>query len=152
MNYFIFHEFLHLVIALVVGLVAYALFKQKRLIFLSLVVSLGVDFDHLADYFNYFGLNLQNPVTDIDYFCLSGKLFIPLHAWEFLPVLFILAWKLENLRGVFITIALALTGHYLLDQFSHAMLPLGYSFLFRLSQNFDINAVSWGCRLNGIIP
>lgn len=149
---FLLHEFLHLVIALIVGLVVYTLFREKKLIFLALLVSLGIDFDHLFDYFYYFGFNLHNPIAGPDFFCLSGKLFIPLHAWELLPILVVLAIKFNKLQGIFFTIVLALLGHYLLDQFSHAMLPLGYSFLFRLSQNFDINAVSWGCRLNGIIP
>lgn len=148
MNYFIFHEFLHLAIAILVGFLAAFVFKQKRLIFLSLVVSLGIDLDHLADYFYYFGLNLRNPITGPDFFCLSGKLLIPLHAWEFLPILLILTWRLEKLRGILMTVALALAGHYLLDQFSNATFPLGYSLIFRLSQNFDINTVSWGCSLN----
>lgn len=144
---FLFHEFLHLAIAILVGFLAAFVFKQKRLIFLSLVVSLGIDLDHLADYFYYFGLDFQNPVIGLDFFCLSGKLLIPLHTWEFLPVLFILAWKLEKLRGIFITIALALTGHYLLDQFSHAVFPFGYSLIFRIANGFDINVATWGCRL-----
>lgn len=152
MSGFLFHEFLHLTIAVAIGLVSYVFFRQKKLIPLSLLVSFGVDFDHLFDYFHYFGFFPQNPITGPDFFCLSGKLFIPLHAWEFLPVLLILAWKLEKLKGVFITIALALTGHYLLDQFSHAIFPLGYSLIFRFTQNFDINAVSWGCKINGTVP
>lgn len=146
MNGFLLHEFFHFLIGLGVGLIGYWFFKQKRLIPLAIFVSLGIDIDHVVDYFHYFGLNLHLPYGGPDYFCLSGKLFIPLHAWEFLPILLILALKFSRLRGVFLTISLALAGHYFLDQFSHAMLPLGYSFLFRLSQNFDINAVSWGCR------
>lgn len=147
MGYFFIHELFHLLIALLVGVLSFAIFKKKAVFLISLVVSLGVDLDHLFDYLSYFGLNLRSPITGPDYFCLSGKLFIPLHAWELLPLLFALTFIKPRWRYIFTTISLSLAGHFFLDQLSNGMYPLGYSLLFRLINSFDINAVSWGCLL-----
>lgn len=148
MNGLVLHESFHFLIGLGIGLIGYCLFRQKKLIPLAILASLGIDIDHLIDYFHYFGLGFYFPYGGIDYFCLSGKLFIPLHAWEFIPVLLILGWRFKRVRGGCVTLALSLAGHYFLDQFTNAVLPLGYSFIFRLLHNFNINAVTWGCTLH----
>lgn len=151
MNGFLLHEFFHFLIGLGIGLISYWLFRQKKLISLAIFMSLGIDIDHLVDYFHYFGPKFANPVNGLDFFCLSGKLFIPLHAWEFLPILFFLGIKFRKTREIFWTIALVLAGHYFLDQFSHDVFPLGYSFVFRLLTHFNINAATWGCTLQGAV-
>jgi len=145
-SFFVTHEILHLLIGLLVGVLALFLFKKKKLILLSLIVTFGIDLDHLVDYFHYFGLNFQDPIAGPDFFCLSGKLFIPLHAWELIPLLIILSFVFKNKKVIFLSVVLALLGHYLLDQFSNGMCPFGYSLIYRFLNNFDINIVSFGCK------
>lgn len=147
MDSFLLHELSHLTIGLIVGFILNFFFKKKNLIFLALAISILVDIDHLFDYFLYYGLSLHSPISGSNYFCLSGKLYILLHAWEYLPLILFLALYFKKLKAFLITIFLSLAGHYFLDQFTNSIYPLGYLLIYRLVNNFDINIASWGCLL-----
>lgn len=148
MNFFITHEIFHLIISLLIGFWFFIKKHNFRYLAVSIIVSLGLDIDHLFDYFHYFGLTIVNPITGPDFFCLSGKLLVPFHSWELVILGFLLGMFFRRWRSVFLMLSVVILGHLLLDQFSYHMYPLAYSFLYRLYFKFNINQVSWGCFTN----
>lgn len=145
MSFFITHEIFHLIIGLFIGFCFWVKWQKLRYLFVSVIASLALDIDHLFDYFHYFGLALANPITGPDFFCLSGKLIVPFHSWELVIASILLGIWSKRFRGISLMIAVIITGHLLLDQFSYRMHPLAYSFLNRVYSEFNINSVSWGC-------
>lgn len=140
------HELLHFLISTGVAAIAYYKFKNIKVIFLSYLIGMGVDADHLFDYFAYSGITLFsfNHFLNAEYFCPSGHLFILFHAWEWL-ILMLLLSRIKIFRPWVYVIFLALLGHLIFDQISNNMAATGYFITLRIINGFDINKVSYGC-------
>lgn len=146
-NAFFFHELVHLLITTLIAFFIWRRFRDFRLILVVFLFGIFIDIDHWFDYFAWFGLkiNLVNFFNVASYVHQSGKVYIPLHGWEWLPI-FWLAGKLIGrkikMRGLEWAMTLSYLGHLLWDNFSFTHHPLAYSVFFRLKNNFSLKSFS----------
>ena len=133
-------EFIHFSLGLIIGLIGFYIWKDKRLIWLSLAVSMLIDLDHLVDYWLYLGyldFNLREFLSG-NYFCASGKLYIFFHGYEYSIVLFFLSLIIKKYRKYFLVGAIAILAHLFFDLISNNVSFLDYSIIFRIIHNFSI--------------
>ena len=84
-------ELLHLFLSLLVGFIVWKIWKKPLVSFASAIVGgFLIDADHLFDYFVAFCWKFSLP----DFlagrqFLASDRLFLPLHGWEYVIVLFV---------------------------------------------------------------
>jgi len=146
-NLIFLHELIHFLLTSLIALFFWHRFKDKRLILVIFFFGFFIDIDHWFDYFVHFGLviNLKNFFNVASYVYPSGKVYIPLHGWEFI-IIFWLTGKLIGrkikMRGLEWAISFAYLGHLLWDNFSFVHHPLAYSFIFRLINNFSLKSFS----------
>ena len=140
-------EIVHVVVSLVVGLLLYYKYRKCSLIFLALAVGLFIDFDHIIDYVLYVGITnfSLTEFLQVRFFNESGKIYNVLHGWEWGAALLVLAYFWKKQRPVILTIALAMLTHIMTDQLTIAYYAgghfiAGYSFIFRLINNFNAHA------------
>lgn len=136
------HEFIHLFLSLAVGFALWAVYKDKRLIIVSLISGVLIDVDHWIDYFLYFGFNfnLKNFLDVSNYMVPAKKIYVLLHGWEYLPILFWVGsrWGRKiKLNGLPWAIVLPYGLHLIVDNLNVWRSPLVYSFLYRLFNSFN---------------
>jgi hypothetical protein len=134
-------ESIHLGFSLLAGTVCFLIFDNFWLIPIALIVGFFIDIDHLFDYFNYFGRsgfkNLKNFFRVKTYFDSKGKAYMPLHAFEYLPLFWILG-HLIGFEGLSWTLFLSYLFHLLWDNFSlRNHHPLAYFIIYRAVKGFD---------------
>ncbi|HRZ86345.1 MAG TPA: hypothetical protein P5287_00870 [bacterium] len=130
------HEAIHLIVALLLCVLVYRWYQAWSLIFLLLGITLLMDADHLFDCYKVFGgnFNIQDFVLG-KYWASTSSLFVPLHSWEIVIAAWLFCWYIGRV-DIGLVIALAMSGHILVDQFTYAMHPLAYSFIFRAAHGF----------------
>lgn len=136
------HLFLHFSVAVLLGYVAGRYFGYPGLCLVAAILGgFLIDFDHILEYFLVFG-----PHFNVTYFLqgrqflISGKTYLWFHAWEWLPILALLAWSLKRepaLQVFVITLTLAMAVHIFSDCLINHYPPKFYSFSYRASQNFS---------------
>lgn len=146
-NAFFFHELIHLLITVLISFFIWRRFRDFRLILVVFLFGIFIDIDHWFDYFAWFGskINLSNFFNVASYVHQSGKVYILLHGWEWLPIFWLtgkLIGRKIKMRGLEWAIFLSFLGHLLWDNFSFPHHPLAYSFLFRLINNFSLKSFS----------
>lgn len=144
-NLFFLYEGQHIFITLAISLFLFWRYRNWRLIPICFLFGFFIDADHLVDYFSYSGLNfnLQNFFNTKSYMIPSGKIYVPLHGWEFAIVFWLISrWigKKKKINGPEWAISLPFLAHLLIDNFTFVHHPLAYSLLFRLLNGFDIVA------------
>lgn len=144
-RYLIISELQHFLVTLVIALFLYRRYRDWRLIFVSFAFGFFIDLDHWFDYLAYFGLNinLSNFFNPGSYMRPSGKIYVPLHGWEFIPVFGAVSKIFEKrlkIRGLMWAVVFPYTAHLFLDSFSFPHHPLGYSFFYRLLNNFSLES------------
>lgn len=148
------HETTHLVISFLTGIFVFKVFstKEKNRLFslsISLLTAFAggilVDLDHFIDYFFAFGLKFR-----LDYFIKGyqflklDKLYIPLHSWELIILLFLLLLIFMNFKNfitlkiIILAFILALFFHLIVDTVTNNVTFQGYSFFYRMRHNFDL--------------
>ena len=138
----IIHLFIHLFFAILTGYLAGKYFKKLELgILCGFIGGFLIDFDHVLEYFLVYGLSF-----DLMYF-LQGRQFlisdqvrIWFHAWEYLPLLLLLAFifrKKEAVRVALITLAFAGGVHLLSDSVINRQPLKFYSLINRASVDFS---------------
>ena len=137
------HEAIHVLISLGVAFFVVYLFKDKRLGIIAFLIGVFIDLDHWFDYFAWFGfkINLRNFFNVSTYIHPAGKVYIPLHGWEWLPIFWLigkLIGRKIKMKGLEWAIFLSVLGHLLWDNFCFTHHPLSYSFFFRLLTNFSL--------------
>jgi hypothetical protein len=139
------HETVHILISLLVALLIWRVFMDKKTAILAFLVGILLDVDHLFDYFSWFGFqdNFKNFFNVASYIHPSGKVYVPLHGWEWLPF-FWLTGKFFNkkikTKGLEWAILFSVLVHLIWDNFSFIHHPWAYSFFFRLFNNFDLRS------------
>lgn len=133
--------FEHFVPVLFVGGAAAVLFDDWGLVVISLATGWLIDMDHLVDlgFFlskksNSFDLAL---VKSGSYFKLNKKVILPLHAWEW-PVLWFLVWHWQGENGVAVAGAGSWLIHLAQDQFRNGVGPWAYFLIFRAKNKFSL--------------
>ncbi len=142
MNFLIFHESVHIIVALLISSALYLRYKNLKLVLIALIVSIFLDIDHLIDYLNYaIATNNFSFPFATDYFHGSDKVIVLFHGWEWVPVLWVIGKKLgkkNNIRGLEWWIVFPYLGHLLVDQFSYTSNPFAYFLTFRILTGFNI--------------
>ena len=104
---------------------------------LTVFLGLLVDFDHVFDYireekrFDFKDMFIKSYMGDFK------KLYIVFHAYEYIPVAWIISFIIKDWTfGTVFTIAYL--SHMLPDQFTNNTKPFGYFFIYRLMKNFSM--------------
>lgn len=137
------HLSIHFLLAVVSSLLAGYYFKEKIVSFLAgIVAGFFIDLDHALEYllvfkghfnFQYFFEGRQ--------FLTSEQLHLWFHAWELVPVLFIIAWLFRRQRVVkIIAITMAFAGavHLATDVVINQVSPKFYLLGYRASRDFQM--------------
>lgn len=157
MSYLALTEVLHFSIALVLFLGFLRSYKWWVAAF-ALVFGFFIDADHLFDY-GYYLVKFKQPFRLAEFlstgmFGRTGKIFVPLHAWELVVVLLLFSlifrlgrfkasrWKL--LSQILLVSGVALAAHVLTDFFTNNMSFLSYSLIWRWINGFDVWVVCGG--------
>ena len=130
---------------LAAGAFGAVLFLSKSFLWatLAFLINIFLDVDHLFDYWLANGFNLDfkkfvRQTLGYDHYCKkSGKIFVPLHSWELLLLLFATSWFV-NIPQLGSALAFGFLPHLIWDQITYAKRPLMYSFIFRALKNFDL--------------
>lgn len=136
------HLTIHFLVALLVGYLAGLYFKKMSLALMAGVIGgFFIDLDHLLEYFFYYGyhFNLSYFLEGRE-FLLSDKIHLIFHAWEYAPLLFLIAYLLRKKRSLAIficTLSLAGFFHIFSDVFINRYPLKFYSISYRASQNFS---------------
>lgn len=142
---FFFHELIHFLLCLVIGLLFYWRYKDLRLIFFSFLAGFFIDIDHLLDYTYWAGwhFNLNDFFNPSLYVYGTNKVFVLLHGWEYLPVIYLLTKKINRkMPGITYVLIISYFFHLLFDQFLSAGNIFSYSIIFRILNNFSFGAFS----------
>lgn len=144
---FLEHELIHLVLTLLVVWFLFWRFKDWRLILTAFLFGIFIDLDHWFDFFHYFKLNFNFfDFFDVSSYMLpSGKIYVLLHGWEFIPVFGLVGKILERklkIKGFMMAAVFSYTLHLFWDNLATSSHPLGYFFIYRLLNNFDIKVFS----------
>jgi hypothetical protein len=99
-----------------------------------------IDLDH---YLEYWLLRKKFPyrykdLVDFCWYNEEKKLYLLFHAYEYVFVLWFLIF-FSGLRQVWLGLAIGLTIHLVLDQFTNPIKPLFYFLTFRIKNQFDKN-------------
>ncbi len=136
------HLFIHFILAVLAGLLVGHYFDKEKLgIIAGVLGGFLIDLDHVLEYFFTFGLhfNLNYFLTGRG-FLISNKIFLVFHAWEYIPILLIIAWLLRRRKNISIFL-LALTFgaivHMTSDCFLNNYPPRNYSIIYRAVKRFD---------------
>jgi len=104
---------------------------------LSLVFGALVDLDHFIDYWYSEGRVCFDLHTFLRtrYWQKSGRIFIFFHAFEYLPLVF-LVWQALKGRKWAVAATAAMSSHVLADHLVNELRPMGYFILYRLAHGF----------------
>jgi len=131
-------ELVHFSLAFLVGVICYLNFGNPWLILVALAFGFLIDVDHLFDYFAHFGFKFNlKEFLQINYMESSGKIFVLLHAWELVPVFWLVGFCFE-VPGLSWTMSGAYLGHLLWDQVHFPHHPLMYFLIFRSHHKFNL--------------
>lgn len=137
------HEFFHFLLSTFAALIVWRKKGNFKLIFLtSILAGFFVDIDHLFDYVIAFGLsfNLQHFLAGYQFLKIN-RLYIPLHAYEYIPLLLVSAYfikKYKMIQTLFVTIALSLFLHLAFDSMVNEIPVKSYFITYRISKNFEL--------------
>ncbi len=136
------HESIHVILSLTVAYIVWKLYKKPLPAIIGAVSGgLLIDFDHLFDYFLAFGTKLNVSYFLHGYaFLKSDKIYVPLHAWEWVILLVIIVTisKSKILKSILLSCALALFLHLLVDVKVNHVTFLGYSIIYRTENKFEL--------------
>jgi hypothetical protein len=136
------HLFIHFILAVFAGFLVGRHFGKVKLgIIAGVIGGFLIDVDHILEYFFTFGLHF-NFIYFIEgrQFLISNKILLIFHAWEYIPVLLIIAWLLRRRRNIYVfLLALTLGGavHLVSDCLINGYSPRNYSLIYRLGKNFN---------------
>ena len=139
------HLSIHFAMAVLSGLaigISFRRFVDWRLgLMAGILGGFLIDLDHVIEYFLVFGshFNLQYFLEGRQ-FLISDKVRLVFHAYEYFPLLLVLAYLLRQKKKVAIfLLALAFSGlvHLVSDSFINNYPPRNYSIIYRASKQFS---------------
>jgi hypothetical protein len=142
------HLSIHFLVAILVGYLAGRYFKKRSITFIAAITGgFFIDLDHVLEYFFYYGLHFNlNYFLAGREFLLSNKIHLFFHAWEYIPILFLVSYllrKRKNLAIFILALCIAGTFHLISDVFINKYPFKFYSISYRASQNFlSVNLLS----------
>lgn len=137
------HELIHVGTYTFLAFSMIIAFKPEKFpfknLFLGLIVTIGMDADHLLDYFLYKGnfvLDLQEFLNS-NYFESLGKTYVLFHAWEWVVLLLFIYLASKKRYSFILFIALGIFAQVLVDSLSYGFNWRVYFITYRLLNNFD---------------
>jgi len=137
------HELVHITAYLLLAFTLIIFLKLKEIpykdILLGLLVTVGMDVDHLFDFFLYKGkitFNIKEFI-ELNYFELLGKTYIPLHAWEWVALLLIIYLVLKKKYRCILFVALGVFAQLLIDSLAYGFDWRVYFITYRYLNNFN---------------
>lgn len=139
------HLLIHFISGIFAGLITFFIWKQ-------LIVSLSagitgaflIDCDHLFDYFLVFGtkFNLRYFLKHYQ-FLLCEKLYIPLHGFEFVILLFFGTFIVQNIvfKSILLAFAIGLLIHLISDVWMNDIPFKSYWLIVRIINNYEAKAL-----------
>ena len=140
------HLSIHLFFALASGYLVGLYFKKIEPGLLGgLLGGFFIDLDHVLEYFLVFGLRFNLfSFLEGQQFLKSEQIFILFHAWEYLPLLLILAWLVRRKRALMVfvlALAFGLLVHLISDCLINNYPPRNYSLLYRWQVGFQAERI-----------
>ncbi len=121
------------------GLAVYASLNSLGAALACLITGVFVDLDHLIDYYNHFGIELNlkkfyrncyGPRQKLD------KIYLVLHGYEYLIPLTLLIFLVDS-KKIVIGAAVGFLQHMVLDQFGNKVKPFAYFITYRWAKGFS---------------
>ena len=143
----VFHLSLHVLTALLAGLISWLLFENPLISFIGgFVGGVFIDLDHLIDYFLAFRWRWRISYFLKGYqFLKSDKVYVLFHGWEYIIFLGLVLLMMDMSSSVFVglfALGLGALFHLVVDTFvNHGMTVQGYSFFYRLKRRFDVEKI-----------
>lgn len=140
------HLLIHFIVAVLSGYVIGRAFNRVKLgIIFGILGGFLIDLDHVLEYFMVYGLtfNLQY-FFESRQFLVSEKIRLYFHAWEYLPILLILAYifkKKETIKIALITLAFAGILHLISDVIINNYYFKYYSLYYRAERNYESSEI-----------
>jgi len=136
------HLAIHFFVAVLVGYLAGRYFKKMSLAMVAAIMGgFFIDLDHVLEYFFYYGLHFNlTYFLEGRQFILSNTVYLIFHAWEYIPLLLLIAYLLRKKRALSIfifTLCLAGAVHLVSDVFINDYPFKFYSISYRASQHFS---------------
>src|SRR5680860_83073 len=135
------HMLIHFTLAVLSGYLIGRFFNKEKIgLIFGVLGGFLIDLDHVLEYFLVFGLNFNlQYFLESRQFLVSDQVRLYLHAWEYLPILLIIAYifrKKKNIKVALITLAFAGTVHLISDVFINNYYFKYYSLYYRASLNY----------------
>lgn len=132
------HELLHILILIPPALFLWKRYQRKDLVVLLFILGIGMDVDHLLEYFLVFDHWSLTFFLSGDSFLKLDRVIIFFHGWEYVLLLsFLLFHSRKRRKPVILAVLLGITGHLVWDQLSNTSNPLGYFILYHLLHGFS---------------
>lgn len=140
----------HLSLSLLIAIFIYHKWKKLAPSLIgALSGGLFLDIDHLVDYYLAFGTNFNITYFLKGYeFLKSDKIYVFLHAWEWVLLLFVLTLIISrfNLKksvklitvSLLLSFNLGLASHLTIDTFTNKTIFQAYFLTYRLYRNFEL--------------
>jgi hypothetical protein len=127
----------HVIASAGLGAIFWAKSRDPWTMVLSLAFGVLVDLDHFIDYWYSEGRICFDARTFLKtrYWQRSGRVFVLFHAFEYLPVVFVV-WQAFKGRRWAVAATAAMSSHLLADHFINELGPLGYFILYRAAHGF----------------
>ena len=140
----------HAVFSLIAGFISWKIFgRNKKSLLLSLTFALiagvGIDIDHLFDYFMAFGFHFNyQSFIDGENFLKTGKAYIFFHAFEYTLIFGLLSAfaKSKKMKMIFMALSLGILFHLLTDILLFSIPMKIYFLSYRIFNNFVIELSS----------
>jgi hypothetical protein len=131
----------HIIISVSIGIALYAIFRSAALSISAMVTGIFIDLDHVFDYFREYGLRLDlKHFFYVFYETLFKRIVLPLHSWELVIILGIMAAMLDWNPIVTGTV-IGAGGHLIADQIYNKGNLFAYLFLYRVIHNFKTSKI-----------
>jgi membrane-bound metal-dependent hydrolase YbcI (DUF457 family) len=136
------HLLIHFFLAVIVGYLAGRYFKKINIgVIVGICGGFLIDLDHVLEYFLVYGFHFNiTYFFEGRQFLISNQLHLWFHAWEYIPIILLLAWFLRkylNVKAALVTLALAMSVHLLTDCVINQVSPEFYTLSYRMSKNFS---------------
>jgi hypothetical protein len=126
----------HIAVSIPISMVTYVVSRSIPMAAVSLAAGVLLDLDHGFDYMREYGMRLD-PAFFFHSFhnTLYRRVVIPLHGWEWLPLLGLLALRMRG-NPFAVGALIGTTQHLLFDQFTNGVAGCGYFFVYRVMKKF----------------
>lgn len=131
----------HAIVSSAVAGAVYLASSDWRMALVAWLVGVGVDLDHIPEFTILRGHRFR--LREFLRYCAESrmkKMYLLLHAYEYVLVIALLAWILDLPRWGMV-VGLAFLSHLVADQLSNPVRPLAYFIINRYRQGFDVGAV-----------